>query len=108
MKYKPIKLSINDFIFWINNARIPERIIVRSKDNINYFFEISFEVKGKNGPFYNKRFFLDDKELFSEEECVEYLKSINIIYNDIIKVYETFDYNKPEVLIGIINDLKGK
>ena len=27
---------------------------------------------------------------------------------DIIKVYETFDYNKPEVLIDIINDLKGK
>ena len=46
-KYKPIDLSIQDFEFWLKNAEVPETIYVKSKKGINYKFEISFEVKGK-------------------------------------------------------------
>lgn len=107
-KYKPIDLSIQDFEFWLKNAEAPETIYVKSKKGINYKFEISFEVKGKNGPFYNKEFYLDDNKINDINECLRIFYELEIIYNDSIKVYETFDRNSPDTIISIISDLKTK
>ena len=105
-KYKPIDLSIQDFEFWLENAEAPETIYVKSKKGINYKFEISFEVKGKNGPFYNKEFYLDDNKINDINECLRIFYELEIIYNDGIKVFETFDKNSPDIIISIISDLK--
>jgi len=107
-KYKPIDLSIQDFEFWLQNAEVPETIYVKSKKGINYKFEISFEVKGKNGPFYNKEFYLDDNKRNDINECLRIFYELEIIYNDGIKVFETFDRNSPDTIISIISDLKTK
>lgn len=107
-KYKPIDLSIQDFEFWLENAEAPETIYVKSKKGINYKFEISFEVKGKNGPFYNKEFYLDDNKINDINECLRIFYELEIIYNDSIKVHETFDRNSPDTIISIISDLKTK
>ena len=107
-KYKPIDLSIQDFEFWLENAEVPETIYVKSKKGINYKFEISFEVKGKNGPFYNKEFYLDDNKITDINECLRIFYELEIIYNDGIKVFETFDRNSPDTIISIISDLKTK
>ena len=107
-KYKPIDLSIQDFEFWLQNAEVPETIYVKSKKGINYKFEISFEVKGKNGPFYNKEFYLDDNRINDINECLRIFYELDIIYNDSIKVFETFDRNSPDIIISIISDLKTK
>ena len=107
-KYKPIDLSIQDFKFWLKNAEVPETIYVKSKKEINYKFEISFEVKGKNGPFYNKEFYLDDNKINNINECLRIFYELEIIYNDVIKVFETFDRNSPDTIISIISDLKTK
>ena len=107
-KYKPIDLSIQDFEFWLENAEAPETIYVKSKKGINYKFEISFEVKGKNGPFYNKEFYLDDNKINDINECLRIFYELEIIYNYSIKVYETFDRNSPDIIISIISDLKTK
>ena len=107
-KYKPIDLSIQDFEFWLENAEAPETIYVKSKKGINYKFEISFEVKGKNGPFYNKEFYLDDNKINDINECLRIFYELEIIYNDSIKVHETFDRNSPDIIISIISDLKTK
>lgn len=107
-KYKPIDLSIQNFEFWLKNAEAPETIYVKSKKGINYKFEISFEVKGKNGPFYNKEFYLDDNKINDINECLRIFYELEIIYNDSIKVYETFDRNSPDIIISIISDLKTK
>lgn len=107
-KYKPIDLSIQDFEFWLENAEVPETIYVKSKKGINYKFEISFEVKGKNGPFYNKEFYLDDNKINDINECLRVFYELDIIYNDSIKVFETFDRNSPDTIISIISDLKTK
>ena len=105
-KYKPIDLSIQDFEFWLENAEAPETIYVKSKKGINYKFEKSFEVKGKNGPFYNKEFYLDDNKINDINECLRIFYELEIIYNDGIKVFETFDKNSPDIIISIISDLK--
>ena len=107
-KYKPIDLSIQDFEFWLKNTEAPETIYVKSKKGINYKFEISFEVKGKNGPFYNKEFYLDDNKINDINECLRIFYELDIIYNDSIKVFETFDRNSPDTIISIISDLKTK
>lgn len=107
-KYKPIDLSIQDFEFWLKNAEVPETIYVKSKKGINYKFEISFEVKGKNGPFYNKEFYLDDNKINDINECLKIFYELEIIYNDSIKVYETFDRNKPEIINIVILNLRNK
>lgn len=107
-KYKPIGLSIQDFKFWLKNAEVPETIYVKSKKGINYRFEISFEVKGKNGPFYNKEFYLDNEKINDINKCLRIFYELDIIYNDSIKVYETFDRNSPDTIILIISDLKTK
>ena len=107
-KYKPIDLSIQDFEFWLKNAEAPETIYVKSKKGINYKFEISFEVKGKNGPFYNKEFYLDDNKVNDINECLRMFNELEIIYNDGIKVFETFDRNNPEIINIVILNLKNK
>ena len=107
-KYEPIDLSIQDFEFWLENAEAPETIYVKSKRGINYIFEISFEVKGKNGLFYNKEFYLDDNRINDINECIRIFNELEIIYNDSIKVYETFDRNSPEIINIVILNLRNK
>ena len=107
-KYKPIKLSVGDFNYWITNAVMPETIYVKSALKVNYKFMVDYETQGKNGPFINKRFYLDNKELKDEKECVKVFQELSIIFNDYILVYETFDHNRPEIIIEIIDELKSK
>lgn len=107
-KYKPITVSVNDFKFWLENAETPETLYLKSQSSNNYIFEVSFDITRKNGKFINKKFFLDDKEIREANECVELLSSLDIIINNEIKVYETFDHNKPELLLDTINNLKEK
>lgn len=107
-KYKPIDLSIQDFEFWLKNAEAPETIYVKSKKGINYKFEISFEVKGKNGPFYNKEFYLDANKIDTIDCCIKTFIELEIINKNIIKVYETFDRNSPEIINIEISNLRNK
>ena len=105
-KYAPVKVSVQDFIFWLNMAKMPEIIYTKSLLGINYMFEISFEAKSKSGPFFNKKFFLDGKELKDWNQCIDTLEELKIIKAGYIDVYETFDHNKPEMLLKIIQELK--
>ena len=83
-KYKPIKLSADDFKYWITNAVMPETIYVKSALKVNYKFMVDYETQGKNGPFINKRFYLDNKELKDEKECVKVFQELSIIFDDYI------------------------
>ena len=107
-KYKPIKLSVGDFKYWIKNAVMPETIYIKSLHKINYKFVVDFETQGKNGPFVNKRFFLDNNELNDEIECIKVFQELGIIFEDYILVYETFDHNRPDIIFEIINELKSR
>ena len=105
-KHTPVKVSVQDFILLLNKAKMPEIIYTKSLLDINYIFEISFETKGKYGPFFNKKFFLDGKDLKDCNQCIHTLEELKIIKEGYIDVYETFDHNKPEMLLKIIQELK--
>ena len=87
---------------------MPETIYVKSALKVNYKFMIDYETQGENGPFINKRFYLDNIELKDEKECVKVFQELSIIFDDYILVYETFDHNRPEIIIEIIDELKSK
>ena len=105
-KYEPVKVFVDDLRFWLENANVPETILVKSLEDRVYSFDVCFDVKGRNGPFINKQFYLDDDKLDSVDACINIMYELNIIMGDYIYVYETFDHNKPDVLVKIIEDLK--
>lgn len=105
-KFKPIKINTTDLVFLLNNAKIPETLYLKSSLKINYKFDIDFETKGKNGPFINKKFYLDGKEISSVQECISIMMDLKIINKDVISIYESFDHSKPELILHIIDDLK--
>ena len=105
-KYDPIKISFEDFKFWLYNTDISEVLYLKSIDGKNHIFEIWFEVNSVTGKTYNKKIYLNDILINDEEECIELLTSLEIIYDDSVTVYETYDCNSPLVLVDTINQLK--
>ena len=105
-KYDPIKISFEDFKFWLYNTDITEVLYLKSIDGKNHIFEIWFEVNSVTGKTYNKKIYLNDILINDEEECIELLTSLEIIYDDSVTVYETYDCNSPLVLVDTINQLK--
>lgn len=105
-KYDPIKISFEDFKFWLYNTDISEVLYLKSIDGKNHIFEIWFEVNSVTGKIYNKKIYLNDILINDEEECIELLTSLEIIYDDSVIVYETYDCNSPLVLVDTINQLK--
>lgn len=105
-KYDPIKISFEDFKFWLYNTDISEVLYLKSINGKNHIFEIWFEVNSVTGKTYNKKIYLNDILINDEEECIELLTSLEIIYDDSVTVYETYDCNNPLVLVDTINQLK--
>lgn len=105
-KYDPVKITFEDFKFWLYNTDISEVLYVKAIDGRNYIFEIWFDVNSVTGKTYNKKIYINDMLINDEEECIELLTSMEIIYDDSVTVYETFDCNSPLVLVDIIKQLK--
>lgn len=105
-KYDPIKISFEDFKIWLYNTDISEVLYVKAIDGRNYILEIWFDVNSVTGKTSNKKIYLNDILINDEEECIELLTSLEIIYDDSVTVYETFDGNSPLVLVEIIKQLK--
>ena len=73
-----------------------------------YFYFTIYKVKGKNGPFYNKEFYLDENKIDTIDCCIKTFIELEIINKNIIKVYETFDRNCPEIINIEISNLRNK
>ena len=109
LNFSPILYSLQDIQYWLEYASIPDTIYVKRKCNTgNLIIEVSYEVEKRNGPFVNKRFFLDNNELNDEIECIKVFQKLGIIFEDYILVYETFDHNRPDIIFEIINELKSR
>ena len=107
-KHKPIYLSFSDLKFFVENATTPETLYVESKNGDFHILEIAFDITGTRGRFYNKHFVIDDDVIQDERVFLSKLSSSEIIFNDEIKIYETFDHNKPDFLFEVIESLKNK
>ena len=105
-KHEPINLSISDFEFLVDNAVAPETMYVESKTSDFHIIQIAFDITGIRGKFYNKHFLIDEEVILDKQIFLNKLLELCIVYDGKIKVYATFDYNKPEVLLSVIETLK--
>ena len=107
-KHNPIYLSFNDLNFLVKNAVDPETMYVESEIGDFHIIQIAFDITGTRGRFYNKHFVIDEEEIQDEGKFLNKLREMGIIYEEKIKVYATFDYNKPQVLLSVIDSLRNK
>ena len=105
-KYKPIYVSVDDLEFLVKNATMPETMYVESATNDFYILQVTFDISGVRGEFYDKQFMIDDLVIDDEKTFFLKLLELEIIFNNNIKLYATFDQNEPEVLLKVIEDLR--
>ena len=103
-KFKPILVNVDDIIIWLKHMEEPETIIC---SYLNEFFiiEIVFDLTGIRGDYYNKQLYFNNA-IISENDLINKLCEKN--QDGKIAVYETFDKNKPEILIDEIDEIKAK
>ena len=99
-KFKPVSISKEDFAFWLENADLDETIVIKSILRKYSVLEL-FVVKNKI------EFCLNGKDIDSTSSLISILEDEGYL-EDAIIVCETSDHNKPDFLIKIIDDLKGK
>ncbi len=103
-KFKPILVDVDDIIIWLKHMEEPETIIC-SYINEFYIIEIAFDLTGIRGDYYNKQLYFNNA-IISENDLINKLREKN--QDGKIAVYETFDKNKPEILIDEIDEIKAK
>ena len=99
-KFKPVSISKEDFVFWLENADLDEAIIIKSILKKYSVLEL-FVVKNKI------ELCLNGKDIDSATSLISILEDEGYLEEGII-VCETSDRNKPDFLIKIIDDLKSK
>lgn len=99
-KFKPVSISKEDFVFWLENADLDETIVIKSILKKYSVLEL-FVVKNKI------ELCLNGKDIDSATSLVSILEDEGYLEEGVI-VCETSDRNKPDFLIKIIDDLKGK
>ena len=103
-KFKPILVNVDDIIIWLKHMEEPETIVCSYIEEF-YIIEISFDVKEGRGDYYNKQLYFNNS-IISESDLIKKLREKN--QDGKIAVYETFDKNKPEILIDEIDEIKAK
>lgn len=99
-KFKPVSISKEDFVFWLENADLDETIVIKSILKKYSVLEL-FVVKNKI------ELCLNGKGIDSAASLISILEDEGYLEEGVI-VCETSDRNKPDFLIKIIDDLKGK
>ena len=98
-EFTPISINREDFIYWLENAKLFEELVIKSVLGQCNTLEVTPEKKTLLYAFDGQEYKFD--ELISKLEADEYL-------NESIIVCETYDHNRPEILLEIIKDLKKK
>ena len=107
--FSPILYSLQDVIYWLEYASIPDTIYVKRKDNNgNVIIEVSYEVEKRNGPFVNKKIFIDNEEIQSFMGIQDILTKKCLIIENYLYVVATTEMNNPKLFSKIISEIKVK
>lgn len=109
LNFSPILYSLQDIIYWLEYASIPDTIYVKRKDdNGNVIIEVSYEVETRNGPFVNKKIFIDNEEIQSFTGIQDVLTKKCLIIENSVYVVATTEMNDPKLFSKIISEIKIK
>lgn len=106
-KYEPLKLSIDEIKFWLENAEIPDTIYIKSKNNEYFMIEVWFDTDSRMGPFYNKTIWFDGEEIETIEEIINLMKLNQLIDIDgMVEISATTELNDPIYFEKVLSELK--
>lgn len=103
-KFEPLLCNISEIENWIKNALIPDTIYVKSLNGKNItIISVDYETKGKNGPFINKKIFINDKEIKDLQDIKKEIYNTCMIKDDCISIMAITEYNDPKYFNKILN-----
>lgn len=102
--FKPILYNIKDVKKWVYISNEPDVIYIKSKNEKIIALEVSFETKGRNGPFINKKIYFDDVEI-KVEELEKTILDKCIILNNCVYIVAITEYNNPKYFNKILDNL---
>lgn len=105
IKYASIQVKYEDVKFFLEHALMPETLYVKSSNGNNYIIDVSFEITGRNGKFYNKQLFLDDDNV-SLAEMLHNIKKNMMNDSDEIELLALSEFSCPNDFYKIIELLK--
>ena len=95
-KFKPLLCDIAEIERWIKNAKTPDTLYVKGANENNIsIISVTFETKGKNGPFINKQIWMNDKEIVEYNAIRQEIQSSCLIENECIYLLAITEYNDP-------------
>ena len=104
-KYKPLKINFDDILMWLEKSDVPETLYLKGKEVEYIKLDIQFATIGKNGPFVDKGFFLNDIEL-PLDKIKEELTKILLLESGICILLEITDSNDPKLFLKVLDELK--
>lgn len=103
LKFSPILYPIKDIICWLRHAKSPDTIYLKRKDNIgNLIVEVSYEVERRNGPFINKKIFIDSQEIQDLTNIENILTNECLVKENAFYVVAITEMNDPKLFEKII------
>lgn len=103
-KFEPLLCDISEIEKWIINAKTPDTLYVKGANENNIsIISVTFETKGKNGPFINKQIWINDTEIIENNVIRREIHSSCLIENECIYLLAITEYNDPKNFNKIIN-----
>lgn len=101
-KNEPYIASTRDFILLLNNIDVPTRLILNSLSQ-PVIVEISFDVKGRRGEFYNKEYYFNNNKVSLDV----LIKKLGLNSKTSIKILE-YNNDDPKLFYNDLNIIKSK
>ena len=99
-KYRPVRLSKEDFVYLLKHADLSEALVLKSKEGKYASFELSV-YEGV------REFSLDDKEYKTIDSLLDALEEKGYLRGS-LTVCEITDHNKPQLIFKVIDNLMEK
>lgn len=97
-KYDPLLVPLTDIQKWVVESSIPDVLYLKgNKKNTVTIVEIGFETVGKNGPFINKKVYINDKEIVNFDNLENDLKISCLVENDCVYLLAIIEGNDPKL-----------
>lgn len=103
-KFEPVLCSVSEIEKWIINAVTPDTLYVKGSDiNKVTIISVTYETRGKNGPFINKQIWINDKEIENVHNIKDEIYHLCKIKDDCVYLLAITEYNDPKDFNKLIN-----
>lgn len=104
-KFQPVLYNISEVAKWIKNSVVPDTIYVKSFNGKNTtIISVTYETKGKNGPFINNQILINDKVIENVQDIKEEIYHTCMVKDNCIFIMAITEYNDPKYFSKIINN----